>query len=165
MFPDIVSELAGRPYSVYSRINRLTVRSFPEGINYYHYRVVTVRFRKFNHEVDTYGIPAGVRRRKRFEVTGWRLPQDLGAEAQIAGSGILTNVPRHVRPPVIPSDQLECLPSTGMTSDVTVMMESHYLPSDVSRGGNIDLTAEIQHSVRFRPFRRADGAGGGGLQC
>jgi hypothetical protein len=52
-----------------------------------------------------------------------------------------------------------------MPSDVTVMMESHYLLSDVGSRRNIDFTAEVQHSVRFRPLRRANEAGGSGLQC
>jgi hypothetical protein len=81
MFPYVVSELSGRPYSGYGRINREEVGSFAEGIDYYHYHIVTVRFRKLDYEIDAYGVPADVRRRKRFEVTGWRLPQDLGAEA------------------------------------------------------------------------------------
>jgi hypothetical protein len=135
-----------------------------EGVDYYHYRVVSVRFREFN-EVDAYGVPADVRRRKRLKVTGWRLSQDLGAEAEIAGSSVLTDVPRHVWPPVIPCDQFECFPSTRMPGDVTVMMESPYLPSDVSSRGNIDFTTEVQHSVCFRPLGRADRAGRSGLQC
>ena len=81
MLPYIVSELSGGPYGGYSCVNQKEVGSFTKGIDYYHYRVVTVRFRKFDYEIDAYGVPADVRRRKRFEVTGWWLPQDFGAEA------------------------------------------------------------------------------------
>jgi hypothetical protein len=86
-------------------------------------------------------------------------------EAEIAGSGILANVSRHVRPPVVSGDQLKCLPPSGMPGNMAIVVEGHNFPSDVRSGGNIDLTAEVEHSVHFRPFGRADGTSGSVFQC
>jgi hypothetical protein len=70
--------------------------SFAEGVNHYHNCVVPVRLREFDYEIDTYGVPADVRRQKGFEVASWWLSQDLGTEAEITRSSVLTDVPRHM---------------------------------------------------------------------
>jgi hypothetical protein len=113
------------------------VSSFTEGVHYYHDHIISVRLREFNYEVDTYGVPADVRHRKRFEVAGWRLPQNLCAEAEIASSSVLTDVPQHIRPPVIPRNQLESFPPTGVSSNVTIMVKRYYLPSNVGSGNRL----------------------------
>jgi hypothetical protein len=113
--------------------------SFAEGVDYYHYRIVSVRLQEFDYEVDTYGVPADVRCWKELEVAGRWPSQDLGAEAEIASSSVLTNVPRHVRPPVIPCDQLECFLPARMPGNMTVLVKCHYLLSNVGSRGNIDL--------------------------
>jgi hypothetical protein len=105
---------------------------------------------------------SGVRRDSRWLVGG-RLRTFL-VRRQIASSSVLTDVPRHVWPPVTPCDQLECFPPARMPGNVTVV-ECHYLPSNVGSRGNIDFTMEVQYSVSFRPFGRVDGAGGSGFQC
>jgi hypothetical protein len=78
-----------------------------------------------------------------------RLPLDFGLETKIASSSVLSNVPRHVRPPVVSGDEFECLPPSGMSSNVAIVVKGHDLPSDVSSRGNIDLAMEIEYSVHF----------------
>jgi hypothetical protein len=67
--------------------------SFAEGVDHYHDCVVSVRLWEFDYDIDTYGVPADVRRLKRFEMAGWWLSQDLGTEAEITRSSVLTDVP------------------------------------------------------------------------
>jgi hypothetical protein len=54
-------------------------------------------------------------------VTGWRLTLDFSLEAEIIGGGILANVSRHVRPPVVSGNQFERLPPSGMSGDMAVI--------------------------------------------
>jgi hypothetical protein len=86
---------------------------------------------------------SGVGRDLRWPVGGPRLSQDLGAEAEITSSSVLTDVPRHMWPPVIPCNQLESFPPSRVPSNVTVMVKHYYLSSNVGSGGNIDFTAEV----------------------
>jgi hypothetical protein len=116
---------------------------FAEGVDHYHDRVISVRLREFDYEIDTYGVPVGVRRRKRFEMAGWWSSQNLGTEAEITRRSVLTDVPRHMRPPVVLCNQLESFPPTRVPSDVTVMVKCHYLLLNVSSGGNIDFAMEV----------------------
>jgi hypothetical protein len=52
--------------------------SFTQGVHYYHDSVIAVRLRKLNYEVDTYGVPSGVRCRQWIQVTGWNLAVVFG---------------------------------------------------------------------------------------
>jgi hypothetical protein len=93
-------------------------------------------------------------------VTSWWLPLDFSPETEITGSGILADVPRHVQPPVVSGDQFKCFPPPGVSSNMTIVVECHDLLPDVSSGWNIDLTAEVEYTIHFQPFRRADGTSG-----
>jgi hypothetical protein len=77
MFSYIVSELSSRSHGCDSRVYRQEVGSLAEGIDYYHYRIVSVRFQEFDYEVDAYGVPSDVRCREGLEVARWRLSRCL----------------------------------------------------------------------------------------
>jgi len=79
-------------------------------------------------------------------MAGWKLSLNFGADAEVAGGGVLTNILRHLRPPVIPAYQFQSFPPSGMPSNLTIMVQGYNFPPDVSSGGNIDLSAEVQYT-------------------
>jgi hypothetical protein len=113
---------------------------------------MSIRLQKFNNEVNADCIPSGVGCWEWFEVVGWESSLDFGVDAEITGGSVLTNVPRHLWPPIIPAHQLQSLPSSGVSSNLTIMIQSYNLPTDICGWGNIDFSAEVQDTVFFRPL-------------
>jgi len=56
-----------------------------------------------------------------------RVSPGFRPEAEITGAHILTNIPRHLRPPVVPGHQFQCLPASGVTCDMGVVTEGYDL--------------------------------------
>jgi hypothetical protein len=135
VFPHVVPELPSGSYRSDGGVHRKEVTPLSEGVDHNHNRIVSIQLRKFDNEVHTHRVPASFRRRKRFEMTGWQLPLDFGSETEVACGSILTNILRHLRPPVISTHQFQCLPPTRMTCNPAVMVECYNLPTDVGSRG------------------------------
>jgi len=60
---------------------------------------------EFNHEIDTKHIPLCVWNGKWLKLANWRVLPGFCPEAEITGTYILADIPRHLRPPVVPGHQ------------------------------------------------------------
>jgi len=60
---------------------------------------------EFDHEINTERIPPRVRNGERLKLANWRVSPRFSLEAEIAGTYILADIPRHLRPPVVPRHQ------------------------------------------------------------
>ena len=82
------------------------VSMLSDGIHYNHHRIMTSRFRQLDNEVYTYSVPWGIGNWKGMEFTGGGSMGCLGPQAHVTGRDILADVPRHLRPLVVPGHQL-----------------------------------------------------------
>jgi len=76
-----------------------------DGIHDGHDGVMSGGLQEFNHEINTERIPLYVRNREQLKLANWRVSPRLSLEAEITGTYILANIPRHLRPPVVPRHQ------------------------------------------------------------
>jgi len=81
------------------------VHSFGDRIHDSHDGVMFRGLWEFDHTIDTECIPPCVWHGERLQLANWRMLPRFCPEAEIAGTYILTDVPRHLRPPVIPGHQ------------------------------------------------------------
>jgi len=51
------------------------------------------------------------------------------SKAEVAGADVLSDIPRHLRLPVVPGYQLQCFLASGMSSNLRIMAQQDYLPS------------------------------------
>jgi len=84
---------------------------------------------EFHNEIHTKHVPSRVQDPKRMQFAYQSLPYWLRSEAEVTGADVLSDVPRHLRPPVVPRDQLQCFPVSGVSSNLHVMTQGDYLPS------------------------------------
>jgi len=77
-------------------------------------------------------------------VAGWKSSLNLGADAEVTGGGVLTDVSRHLWPPVIPAHQLQSLPPSGVSSDLTVMVQGHCKGTVGSEADNSSETEGVR---------------------
>jgi len=117
---------------------------------------MAIRLQKFNNEIHTHCMPVGVGRRERFEVSCWQLSLNLGSKAEVTRRRVLTNIPRHLWPPVVPAHQFQCFPPPGMSSYQAVMIERHNLSTDIGSWQDVNFPSEVKDSVNLCPFGRAD---------
>ena len=68
-------------------------------------------------------------------MAGWESSLNFGADAEVTGGSVLTNVPRHLWPPIIPAHQLQSLLPSRVSSNLTVMIQSYDLPMDICSWG------------------------------
>jgi len=57
---------------------------------------------EFHNEIYTKHIPSRVQDLKRIQFAYWSLPYQFHSEAEVTGADILPNIPRYLRPPVVP---------------------------------------------------------------
>jgi len=60
---------------------------------------------EFDHEIDTERIPPCVQKREWLKLANRRVSLGFHLEAEITGTYILANIPRYLRPPVVPGHQ------------------------------------------------------------
>ena len=94
------------------------MRPFGDGIDHNHHRVEAVRIGEFHDEVDTDSLPASLGYGERVEQADRSVLEDLVSEAGLAGSGVLPDVSRDLRPPVVTGDQLQSLHTSRVTCDL-----------------------------------------------
>jgi len=59
---------------------------------------------EFHYEIHAKRVPSRVRDLERVQFAYWSLSRQFHPEAEVTGADILSDVPRHLRPPVIPRD-------------------------------------------------------------
>jgi len=64
-----------------------------------------------------------------MQFTYQSLPYQFCSETEVTGADILPNIPRHLRPLVVPRYQLQRFPASGMSSDLRIMAQRDYPPS------------------------------------
>jgi len=101
-FPDVIEEELGCSFRCDRRVRRNEVYSFGDSIHDCHDRVMSGGLQEFDHKIDTEGVPLCVRNGERLELTNKRMLPRFSPEAKIASTHILADVPRHLRPPVVP---------------------------------------------------------------
>ena len=84
---------------------RNEVYSLGDGIYDSYNGVMSRGLWEFDHEIDTECIPLCVWNRERLKFTNWRVSPGFCLEAEIIGAYILADIPRHLRPPVVPGHQ------------------------------------------------------------
>jgi len=81
------------------------VYSFEDRIYDSHDNVMSGGLWEFNHEINTECVPLFIWNGERLELANKRVSPRFCPEAEIAGTHVLANVPRHLGPPVIPGHQ------------------------------------------------------------
>src|SRR3981189_564071 len=76
----------------------------------------------------------------------------LSSAAKIAGLDVLTYVARHLRPPVVASDQFKCFETTWVACDVSVMMLLDDPSAKLAVLRNVNLSSKHHQPFRLRPL-------------
>jgi hypothetical protein len=76
----------------------------------------------------------------------------LSLAAKIAGSDVLTNVARHLWPPVVASDQFEGCESTWVASDVCVVVLLDKPSAKLVDLWNVNLSSKQHQPLRLLPL-------------
>jgi len=103
--PDMVKKESGRSFRCDHRVCWNEVYSLGDGVYYGHDGIMSGRLREFDHEIDTERIPPCIWNRERLKFANRRVSPGFRPEAEITGAHILTDIPRHLRPPVVPGHQ------------------------------------------------------------
>ena len=101
-FPDVMEEESGCSFHCDHRVHRNEVHSFRDSIHDYHNGIVSRRLQELNHKIDTERIPPCIQNRKQLKLADWRVSLRFCPETEITGTYILADIPRHLRPPVVP---------------------------------------------------------------
>jgi len=103
--PDMVKKESGRSFCCDRCVHWNEVYSLGDGVYYGHDGVMSRGLWEFDHEIDTERIPLCVRNGERLKFANKRVLPGFRLEAEITGAHILTDIPRHLRPPVVPGHQ------------------------------------------------------------
>jgi len=103
--PDMVKKESGCSFHCDHCVHQNEVYSLGDGIYDSHDGVMSRGLWEFDHEIDTEHIPLCVWNRERLKFTNWRVSPGFCPEAEITGAYILADIPRHLRPPVVPGHQ------------------------------------------------------------
>ena len=57
------------------------------------------------------------------------LPYRFCPKAEVTGANVLSDIPKYLRPPVVPRYQLQCFPAFRMSSNLRIVAQRDYLPS------------------------------------
>ena len=99
--PDVVKKESGCSFRCDRRVRWNKVYSLGDGVYYGHDGIMSGGLREFDYEIDTEHIPLCVRNRERLKFANRRVLPGFRLEAEITGAHILTDIPTHLRPPVV----------------------------------------------------------------
>ena len=102
---DMVKKESGRFFYCNRHVRQNEVYSLRDRVYYSYDGIMSEGLREFDHEIDTECIPPCVQNGERLKFTNRRVSPGFHPEAEITGAHILTNIPRHLRPPVVPGHQ------------------------------------------------------------
>jgi len=100
--PDMVKKESGRFFRCGRCVHRNEVYSLGDGIYDSHDGVMSGGLWEFNHEINTEYIPSCIWNGERLKFANRRVSPGFRLEAEITGAYILADIPRHLRPPVVP---------------------------------------------------------------
>jgi len=103
--PDVVKKESGCSFHCDRCVRQNEVYSLGDGIYDSHDSIMSRGLQEFDHEIDTERIPSYVQNREWLKLANWRVLPGFRPEAEITGTYILANIPRHLRPPVVPGHQ------------------------------------------------------------
>ena len=99
---DIVKKESGCSFCYDCCVHRNEVYSLEDRVYDSHDGVMSGGLQEFDHEIDTECIPSCIRNGERLKFTNRRVSPGFRPEAEITGTYILANIPRHLRPLVVP---------------------------------------------------------------
>jgi len=100
--PDMVKKESGCSFHCDHCVCRNEVYSLGDGVYDSHDGVMSRGLQEFDHEIDTECIPSCVWNREQLKFANRRVSPGFRLEAEITGAYILADIPRHLRPPVVP---------------------------------------------------------------
>jgi len=103
--PDVVKKKSGCSFCCDCCVRQNKVYSLGDGIYDSHDSVMSRGLQEFNHKIDTECILLCIQNRERLKLANWRVSLGFYPEAEITGTYILADIPRHLRPPVVPGHQ------------------------------------------------------------
>ena len=124
--PDLMQEKSDCSFCCHCRVRWNKVCLFQHRVYYCHYCVMSGGEREFHNKVHTKCVPLRVQDPERVQFAYWSLPYRFCPDAEITGANILFDVPRHLRPPVVPRDQFQCFPASGVPSNFRVMTQGDH---------------------------------------
>ena len=83
-------------------VRRNKVYSFGDRVYNSYDGVMSGGLQEFDHEIDTECIPLCVWNGEQLKFANRRVSLGFHPEAEITGTYILADIPRHLRPPVVP---------------------------------------------------------------
>jgi len=125
--PDIVKEESGCSFYCDHCVCQNKVYLLEDGIHDGHNGVMSRGLWEFNHKINTERIPLCIWNRQRLKLANWRVSSRFSPEAEITGTYILADIPRHLRLPVVLGHQFQCLPASGVSCDVGVVAKGYNL--------------------------------------
>jgi len=115
-----------------------------DGIHNHHDAIIPSGLRKLRDEANADNVPAVFWNGKRLEFANREAALRFGSEAEVAVSNILADESGHVRPPVIPGDELQCFEAAGVTSYPRVMAERDDSAAEVRGFWDIESSAVVK---------------------
>jgi len=104
-FLDIMEEESGCFFHCDCHVYRNKVHFFGDRVYDSHDSVIFRGLQEFDHKINTKYVLPFVWNGKRLELANRRVSPRFCLEAEITGTHILADIPRHLRPPVIPGHQ------------------------------------------------------------
>jgi len=102
---DMVKKEFGYSFRCDRRVCRNEVYSLGDGIYNSHDSVMFGGLREFDYKIDTECIPLCIWNGEQLKFANRRVSPGFCLEAEITGAYILADIPRHLRPPVVPGHQ------------------------------------------------------------
>jgi len=78
---------------------------------------------EFHNEIHTKCVPSQVQDPEGMQFIYWSLPYQFRPKAEVTGADILSNIPRHLGPPVVPKYQLQYFPVSRMSSNLCIVAQ------------------------------------------
>jgi len=104
-FSDVVKEESGYSFHRDRSMRQNKVDSFEDRVYNSHDGVMPRGLWEFDHEIDAECVPLFVQNGEQLKLANRKVPPRFCLEAEIASTHILANVPKHLRPPVVPGHQ------------------------------------------------------------
>jgi len=100
--PDVVKKESGCSFRCDRCVCWNEVYSLGDGVYDSHDGIMSGGLREFDHKIDTEYIPSCIRNGEQLKFANRRVLPGFRPEAEITGAYILADIPRHLRPPVVP---------------------------------------------------------------
>jgi len=99
---DMVKKESGYSFHCNCCVRRNEVYPLGDRIHDSHDSVMSRGLWEFDHKINTERIPPCVQNGEWLKLANWRVSPRFSLEAEIAGTYILVDIPRHLRLPVVP---------------------------------------------------------------